>query len=64
MPYTEKEELAKTYYLTTDKTQKEICMLIECSQKTFLTWKKKGNWNKRNSVKMFSQGQVIDLQKG
>ena len=64
MNYNEKAELAKTLYLSTDKSQKSICEMVHCSQKTFIAWKKKGNWSKLNAVKMLTQGQVADVLKG
>ncbi|MEO8150259.1 MAG: hypothetical protein ABI723_21675 [Bacteroidia bacterium] len=57
----QKIEVAKTFYLSTDKTQKEICEIVEWTEKTFREQKQKGKWNEMRETKNFTKQQIITM---
>lgn len=61
MKSTEKAEIAKALYLTTNKTQKEICEIVGWHEKTFREQKIKGKWDAMREVKTMSKQQIITL---
>lgn len=61
MTSNQKSEIARTLYLTTEKTQKEICGIVGWTEKTFTEQKQKGNWAGIKDVKGLTKQQIIVL---
>lgn len=59
MTQKQKAEVAKTLYLTTEKTQKEICEIVEWTEKTFTEQKQKGDWDEQRETKTLSKQQIV-----
>lgn len=55
----QKAEVAKTLFITTEKTQKEICEIVGWTEKTFGEQKLKGNWNDQRETKTLSKQQIV-----
>jgi hypothetical protein len=55
----QKAEVAKTLYLTSDKTQKEICEIVGWPEKTFSSFKKKEKWGEQRETKTLSKQQIV-----
>ena len=56
-----KIEVARILYLTTDKTQKEICDVVGWTEKTFTEQKRKQNWNELRDTKSLTKQQIISM---
>lgn len=52
----EKRAIAFELYITTDKTQKEICDIVHITEATFTRWKQEGDWE------LSKQAQTITAQ--
>lgn len=61
MKSSEKAEIAKALFLTTEKTQKEICEIVGWHEKTFREQKTKGKWDSQKETKTLSKQQIITL---
>ncbi|MEP7169099.1 MAG: hypothetical protein ABI855_06975 [Bacteroidota bacterium] len=57
----QKIEVAKILFLTTDKTQKEICEVVSWAEKTFSKHKQKGSWEQLHETKSLTKQQIISL---
>ena len=57
----QKTEVAKILFLTTDKTQKELCEIVGWTEKTFSKQKQKGNWNEMRDTKSLTKQQIISM---
>lgn len=57
----QKADVAKTLFLTTEKTQKEICEIVGWTEKTFSEQKQKGKWNELRETKTMTKQQIISL---
>jgi hypothetical protein len=57
----QKIDVARTLYLMTEKSQKEICDVVGWSEKTFSEQKQKGNWNEMRDTKSLTKQQIISL---
>ena len=57
----EKTELARTLYILTDKTQKEICKVVCWSEQTFSAHKQKGHWDELKAAKTITKQNIIAL---
>ncbi len=57
----QKTEVARTLYLMTEKTQKEICEVVGWSEKTFTEQKQKAKWNELRDTKSLTKQQIISL---
>lgn len=57
----QKAEVAKILFLTTDKTQKDICDIVGWAEKTFSKQKQKGNWNEMRDTKSLTRQQIISM---
>lgn len=55
----QKEEVAKTLFLTTDKTQKEICEIVGWPEKKFSINKKKEKWGEQRETKSMTKQQIV-----
>ena len=56
LSYDEKRAIALELYITTDKTQKEICDILGITEATFTRWKQDGDWE------LAKQAQTITAQ--
>ncbi len=61
MKSSEKAEIAKVLFLSTDKTQKEICEIVEWTEKTFREQKQKGKWVEIRETKNLTKQQIITM---
>lgn len=57
----QKLEVARTLYLMTEKTQKEISEVVGWSEKTFTEQKQKGKWNELRDTKSLTKQQIISM---
>ena len=57
----QKAEVARTLYLMTEKTQKEICEVVWWTEKTFTEQKQKGKWNELRDTKSLTRQQIISM---
>ena len=57
----QKVEVARILYLTTEKTQKEICAVVGWTEKTFTEQKQKGKWNELRDTKSLTKQQIISM---
>lgn len=57
----QKIEVARTLYLMTEKTQKEICEVVGWTEKTFTEQKQKGKWNELRDTKSLTKQQIISM---
>lgn len=57
----QKIEVAKILFLSTDKTQKEICDIVKWTEKTFSKQKQKGNWGEMLETKSLTKQQIISM---
>jgi hypothetical protein len=55
----DKEALAFDLYMHTDKTQKEIVVIVGVTEKTFSQWKQKGKWEELRSAQTLTAGNII-----
>ena len=60
----QKAEVARTLYLMTDKTQKEICEIVAWTEKTFIDQKRKGRWEEMKDTKSLTRQQIITILHG
>jgi hypothetical protein len=56
-----KKEIARLLYLSTEKSQKEICKIVNWTEKVFTENKKKGGWQDMRDNKSFGKQQIITL---
>lgn len=56
LSYDDKRAIALELYITTDKTQKEICDILNITEATFTRWKQEGDWE------LAKQAQTITAQ--
>ena len=57
----QKAEIARLLYLSTEKTQKEICEVVGWSEKTFTEQKQKGKWHELRDTKSLTKQQIISM---
>ena len=57
----QKIDVARTLYLMTEKTQKEICEVVNWTEKTFTEQKQKGKWNEMRDTKSLTKQQIITM---
>jgi hypothetical protein len=57
----QKIDVARTLYLMTEKSQKEICEVVGWTEKTFTEQKQKGNWNEMRDTKSLTKQQIISM---
>ena len=57
----QKIEIARTLYLLTEKSQKEICDVVKWTEKTFTEQKQKGNWSELRDTKSLTKQQIISM---
>ncbi len=61
MTQKQKVDVARTLYLMTEKTQKEISEVVGWSEKTFTEQKQKGKWNELRDTKSLTRQQIISM---
>lgn len=61
MTKNQKIDVARTLYLMTEKTQKEICEVVNWTEKTFTEQKQKGKWNEMRDTKSLTKQQIISM---
>ncbi|HYV92767.1 MAG TPA: hypothetical protein VE978_13310 [Chitinophagales bacterium] len=61
MNNTQKAEVARTLFLKTEKSQKEICEVVGWSEKTFIERKQKGKWEEMRDTRSLTKQQIISL---
>src|SRR5256885_10308848 len=61
MTRNQKVEVARTLYLMTEKSQKEICDVVGWTEKSFTEQKQKGKWNELRDTKSLTKQQIISL---
>jgi len=61
MTQKQKIDVARTLYLMTEKTQKEICAVVGWAEKTFTEQKQKGKWNALRDTKSLTKQQIISM---
>ena len=61
MTQKQKIDVARTLYLMTEKTQKEISEVVGWSEKTFTEQKQKGKWNELRDTKTLTKQQIISM---
>ena len=57
----QKIDVARTLYLMTEKSQKEICEVVGWTEKTFTDQKNKGKWNDLRETKTLTKQQIISM---
>ena len=57
----QKIEVARTLYLMTEKSQKEICEVVGWTEKTFTDQKNKREWNALKETKSLTKQQIISM---
>ena len=57
----QKIDVARTLYLMTEKSQKEICEVVGWAEKTFTEQKQKGKWNEMRDTKSLTKQQIISM---
>ena len=57
----QKIDVARTLYLITEKSQKEICEVVGWTEKTFTDQKHKGKWNDLRETKSLTKQQIISM---
>ena len=57
----QKKEVARALYLNTKKTQKEICEIVDWTEKTFSDTKAKEGWGDIKDTKSLTKQQIISL---
>ena len=57
----QKIDVARTLYLLTEKSQKEICVVVGWTEKTFTEQKQKGKWNELRDTKSLTKQQIISM---
>lgn len=55
----QKVEVAKALYLMTEKSQREICDIVDWAEKTFSEQKTKGKWGEMREKKTMSKQQIV-----
>lgn len=61
MTKNQKVEVARTLYLMTEKSQKEICEVVGWSEQTFCEQKQKGKWNEMRDTRTLTKQQIISM---
>ena len=61
MTKNQKIDVARTLFLMTEKTQKEICEFVNWTEKTFTEQKQKGKWNEMRDTKSLTKQQIISM---
>lgn len=61
MTQKQKIDVARTLYLMTEKTQKEISEVVGWSEKTFTEQKQKGKWHELRDTKNLTKQQIISM---
>jgi len=61
MTKNQKVEVARTLFLMTEKSQKEICDVVGWSEKTFCEQKLKGKWNEMRDTRTLTKQQIISM---
>ncbi len=61
MTKNQKVEVARTLFLMTEKSQKEICDVVGWSEKTFCEQKQKGKWNEMRDTRTLTKQQIISM---
>ena len=61
MKQDQKRELAKTLYLMTDKSQKEICEVVGWTEKTFSANKQKEGWEQLKAARTTSRDNLVGI---
>lgn len=61
MTQKQKIDVARTLYLMTEKSQKEICEVVNWAEKTFTEQKQKGKWNELRDTKSLTKQQIISM---
>jgi len=56
-----KQELAYDLYINTNKTQKEICEIVGCVEKTFRQWKTKGGWDEMRGAHLMTREKTVKM---
>ena len=57
----QKIDVARTLYLMTEKSQKEICQVVDWTEKTFTEQKQKGKWGEMRETKSLTKQQIISM---
>jgi uncharacterized protein YjcR len=55
----EKKQLAQTYYLTTQLSQKEIAAIAKVSENTVSKWAKDGKWKELKAAKTITRAHLL-----
>lgn len=61
MTQKQKIDVARTFYLMTEKSQKEICEVVKWTEKTFTEQKQKGKWNEMRDTKNLTRQQILSM---
>jgi hypothetical protein len=56
-----KQEIARTLYLLSEKTQKEICLVVGWTEKTFIEQKRKGKWDELKDNRSLTKQQIVTI---
>lgn len=57
----QKIDIARTLYLMTEKSQKEISEVVGWTEKTFTEQKQKGKWSEMRDTKSLTKQQIISM---
>lgn len=57
----QKVDIARTLYLMSDKTQKEICLIVDWTEKTFGEQKRKGKWDELKDTRSLTKQQIVTI---
>ena len=55
----QKVEVAKALYLMTEKSQRDICEIVDWAEKTFSEQKIKGKWGELREKRTLSKQQIV-----
>lgn len=55
----DKKSIALELYLETDKSQKEIALIVGCTEKTFTNWKLSGDWELLKQAQTITAKNII-----
>jgi len=55
----DKKAIAMELYMETDKSQKEICLIVGITEKTFTKWKNEGDWELLKQAQTITAKNII-----
>jgi hypothetical protein len=59
MKRADKKQIAYDLFMNTDKSQQEICEIVNCTAKTLSNWKTKDKWQELKSAQTLTASKII-----